>query len=314
MLLQQLLTFTHVADEGSFTRAAELLSVGQPAVTRQVAALEAELGVQLIDRSGRTFHLTPAGEIVLKYAREMGGLLQRLHTEVSSLSSPERGQVGVACVTTVGLFTLPGLILDYRRFYPGVRIRVWSGRAPGVLDRLLDGSSDLGLFSSPVMHPRLVSMPLFDDPVIPVAAPQVAQTLPNPITLEVLAELDLIVYEAPSRFRTLVDASLEQAGLYPRVSMELDSHEAVRTAVSLGYGFALVPREAVTTELASGALVQLNVEGLPAITRTTSLVLRRRDPGRLPAVANFVALILHRYRNGDQVPVTAGTGVSGHDQ
>jgi DNA-binding transcriptional LysR family regulator len=298
MLLQQLMTFSRVADEGSFTRAAELLNLSQPAVTRQVAALEAEFGVSLVERSGRSFHLTQAGEIVLNYAREIGVLAQRVHDEVASLSNPERGQVAVACVTTVGLFTLPRLILEYRQLYPDVRMRVWSGRVAGVLDRLLDGSSDLGLFSSPVMHPRLVSIPLFEDPVIPVAAPQVAMTLPNPIPLDRLAELDLIVFEAPSRFRTQVDAALEQAGVYARVAMELDSHEAVRTAVSLGYGVALVPREAVTAELESGTLVQLEVAGLPPIRRTTSLVLRRRDPTRLPAVTNFVSLILDRYRNG----------------
>jgi DNA-binding transcriptional LysR family regulator len=217
---------------------------------------------------------------------------------VSSLSNPERGQVSVACVTTVGLFTLPGLILDYRRQHPDVRIRVWSGRVAGVLDRMLDGSADIGLVSSPVMHHRLVSLPLFDDPVVPVAAPQVAAGLPDPIPLEMMADLDLILYEAPSRFRTQVDAALEHAGVYATVAMELDSHEAVRTAVSLGYGVALVPREAVTAELASGALVQLNVSGLPPVTRTTSLILRRRDPGRLPAVENFVRLILARYRSG----------------
>jgi DNA-binding transcriptional LysR family regulator len=299
MQLQQLQTFNRVAEEGSFTRAAEVLNLSQPAVTRQVAALEAEFGVALIERSGRSFHLTQAGEIVLSYGREISGLAQRVHDEVASLSNPERGQVSVACVTTVGLFTLPRLILEYRRIHPDVRMRVWSGRVAGVLDRLLDGSSDLGLFSSPVMHPRLVSVPLFDDPVVPVAAPQVAQSLPDPLPLERLAELDLIVFEAPSRFRTLVDAALEGAGVYARVAMELDSHEAVRTAVSLGYGVALVPREAVTAELDSGTLVQLDVVGLPPIIRTTSLVLRRRDPGRLPAVTNFISLILDRYRNSN---------------
>jgi DNA-binding transcriptional LysR family regulator len=295
MLLQQLQTFKLVAEESSFTRAAELLNLSQPAVTRQVASLEAELGVPLIERSGRSFHLTQAGELVVNYAREIDGLVQRCHEEVGALSNPERGQVSVASVTTVGLFTLPGLILDYRRQHPGVRIRVWSGRAAGVLDRLMEGSADIGLTSAPVMHQRLQSVPLFDDPVVPVAAPQVAQGLPDPIPLEMLAELDLILYQAPSRFRTLIDAALEQAGVYARVSMDLDSHEAVRTAVSLGYGVALVPREAVTSELESGTLVQLNVAGLPPITRTTSLVLRRRDPMRLPAVENFVRMILDRY-------------------
>jgi DNA-binding transcriptional LysR family regulator len=307
MLLQQLLTFSRVAEEGSFTRAADLLNLSQPAVTRQVAALENELTVPLIERPGRAFHLTPAGEIVFNYAREIVGLADRCREEVLALSHPERGQVSVACVTTVGLVTLPGIIFDYRKLYPNVHIRVWSGRTRGVLDRMLDGSADLGLTSSPIMHPRLVSLPLFDDPVIPVAAPALAEQLPDPIPLEVLSGQDLILYQAPSLFRTLVDGALEQAGVYARVAMEFDSHEAVRSAVNLGYGIALVPQEAVTDDLAAGRLQQLRVEGLAPITRTTSLVLRRRDASRLPAVANFVRLVLDRYRVGAP-PETAATG------
>jgi DNA-binding transcriptional LysR family regulator len=314
VLLQQLLTFTRVVEEGSFTRAADLLSLSQPAVTRQVAALEHELSVPLIQRRGKTFHLTPAGEIVFNYAREIAGLVERCREEVSSLSHPERGQVSVACVTTVGLVTLPGLIFDYRNLYPDVHIRVWSGRTRGVLDRMLDGSADLGLTSSPIMHPRLVSLPLFDDPIIPVAAPSLASRLPDPMPLEILSGQDLILYQAPSLFRTLVDGALEQAGVYARVAMEFDSHEAVRTAVSLGYGIALVPQEAVTDDLAHGRLVHVRVEGLGPITRTTSLVLRRRDPGRLPAVVNFVRLIVDRYRAGvapDGTTTDAGTRRNG---
>lgn len=298
VLLQQLLTFSRVVEEASFTRAADLLSLSQPAVTRQVASLEAEFGVPLIERRGRSLHLTPAGEIVLAYARELLALIDRCREEVSALSHPERGQVSVACVTTVGLFTLPGLILDYRKRYPDVHIRVWSGRTAGLLDRMLDGSADLGLNSSPMMHPQLVSVPLFEDPVIPVAAPALASRLPDPVPLEMLSGLDLIVYQAPSRFRTLVDAALEQAGVFARIAMEFDSHEAVRTAVTLGYGVALVPQEAVTSELEAGTLLKLNIEDLPPIMRTTSLVLRRRDPGRLPSVQNFIRLILDRYQTG----------------
>lgn len=296
MLLQQLTTFCRVAEEESFTRAADLLNLSQPAVTRQVAALERDLGVVLIERSGRGFHLTPAGEVVYGYAREVVAMVGRCRDAVASLSDPERGLVAIACVTTVGLFTLPSLILDYRRRYPDVRIRVWSGRSDAVLDRLLNGAADLGLTSAPIMHRQLESIPLFNDPVIPVAAPSLARDLPNPLPLSILADLDMILFQAPSRFRTLVDSALEQAGVYARVAMEFDSHEAVRTAVMLGYGVALVPREAVTDELASGALVHLRVEHLPPIMRTTSLVLRRRDPGRLGAVANFVRLTIDRYQ------------------
>jgi DNA-binding transcriptional LysR family regulator len=179
-----------------------------------------------------------------------------------------------------------------------VRLRVWSARADGVLDRLLEGNADLGLTSTPVAHPRLESTPLFEDAIIPVAAPSFAAGLPDPIPLESFSQLDMILFQAPSRFRTHVDAELEQAGVYPRITMEFDSHEAVRTAAQMGYGVGMVPRQAVAAELESGALLELHVAGLPRITRTTCLVVPRRGAPPPPAAANFIQLLLARYGHG----------------
>jgi DNA-binding transcriptional LysR family regulator len=298
MLLHQLETFVRVVDEGNFTRAGELLSISQPAVTRQVAALERELGAPLVERGGRGLHLTPAGQAAYEGARHVLAQVERLRGSVAGLSDPQAGEVSVACVTTVGLFTLPLLLKEYRAAYPGVRLRVWSARADGVLDRLLEGNADLGLTSSLVSHPRLECLPLFDDPIIPVAAPSLAASLPNPLHAEALSEIDMALYQTPSRFRTHVDAELEQAGIYPRITMEFDSHEAVRTAAEQGYAIAMAPRQAVAAALASGSLVELHVVGLPPIARPTCLVTRRTGTPQLPAVQNFIHLLVQRYHEG----------------
>ena len=101
MLLEQLVTFSRVVDVGSFTRAAELLSLSQPSVTRQVALLEREFGVPLIERTGRKLVVTPAGHIVHEHARSAAALLERARSDVKSLAHPEHGQVSVASATTV---------------------------------------------------------------------------------------------------------------------------------------------------------------------------------------------------------------------
>ena len=310
MLLNYLVTYARVVELGSFTRAGELLNLSQPAVTRQVAALEQEFGTELVERSGRRISVTPAGQVVYTYARRITALMERARLDVSSLSHPERGVVSVAAVTTVGLFTLPRLLAEFRERYPQVRFQVWSGRTDGVLDRLLEGHADVGLLSAPIAHPRLECASLFDDPVVLVAAPAVAHALPDPLHLEHLTDLDMILYQSPSRFRTLVDAALEQAGAYRRVAMEFDSHEAVRAAALAGYGVAMVPLEAVQGEIAAGSLVRLHVEGLPLIKRTTCLV-QRRGTAPLPAVQNFVRLALTRFRthDGERPPHRSPSGV-----
>lgn len=294
MLLQQLVTFARVVELGSFTRAGELLNLSQPAVTRQVAALEREFAVPLVERSGRQTVVTQAGQVVHDHARSIMTLVDQAREDISALSHPERGQVSVAAVTTVGLSTLPSLLRGYRQRYPLVRFRLWSSRTDGVLDRLLGGQADVGLVSAVIAHPRLECTPLFEDPVVLVAAPELAAKLPDPIPLEQLAELDMILYESPSRFRTLVDASLEQAGAYPSITMEFDSHEAVRSAALAGWGVAMMPLEGVQAEVESGSLVRLEVADLPPINRAICLVQRRGAPSP-PAVQNFVRLVLERY-------------------
>ncbi len=124
LLLQHLETFVRVVEEGSFTRAGELLSLSQPAVTRQIAALERDLGTPLVERGGRGFHLTPTGQATYMHARHILAQTEHLRTEVAALSDPMRGEVSIACVTTVGLFTLPHLLANYRTAYPDVRLRV----------------------------------------------------------------------------------------------------------------------------------------------------------------------------------------------
>lgn len=301
MILQQLITFCRVVETGGFTRAGELMNLSQPAVTRQVAALEADLGTELLDRQGRHLHVTPAGQVVYDYARRIAARVEQCRNEVSALSQPGQGEVTIATVTVVGLFTLPQLLHNFSTLYPGVRYRVWSGRVARVMDLVLDGEAAVGLVTMPVTHPRLDSVPLFKDPVIVVTSPDHVQGLPQPLSLEQFSQLEMISFEAPSRFRTQVEAALEQVGLYPRVTMEFDSHEAVNTMARMGYGVAMVPRSSVARELEEGSLVELQVTGLPPISRTTSMLLRREHPPRRPAEAEFIRLITDRYGGATEV-------------
>lgn len=296
MLLTHLTTLVRVVESGSFTRAGELLNLSQPAVTRQIAALEQEFGGALLERRGRNLHLTARGQVVCQTARRMLANLESCRADLAGLERPDHGTVGVAAVTTIGLFTLPALMAEFNQKHPAVRFRLWSGRVPGVLERVLESECDLGLVTSPVEHPRLQCIALFEDPVVLVGAPGYLSSLSLPLTSAGLGQQPMILYQAPSRFRTLVDAALEQAGVIPQVAMELESHEAVRTMVIAGYGLALMPRCAVAADLNGGVLEEVKVRNLPALSRTTCMLLRRDDPPRPQVVENFIDLILQRYR------------------
>jgi DNA-binding transcriptional LysR family regulator len=104
---------------------------------------------------------------------------EQLKSRLHELANPRAGEVSVSCVTTVGLHTPPSLIEEFGSRYPEVRVRVWSGRMDAVIERLLTGRADIGLVSAPVTNPG-DHVPMFDDPIIAVATPAFAESLPNP--------------------------------------------------------------------------------------------------------------------------------------
>lgn len=296
MILQHLITFCRVVETGGFSRAGELVGLSQPAVTRQVAALEADLGAPLLDRTSRQFRLTPAGELVYERARRLAQGVTELREAVDDLVHHDRGRVTIGAVTTVGLGLLPPILTEFAREYPSVRILVKAGRTTETLERVLHGEIDMAVMTAPVSHPRLRSIGLRRDPVVLVASQERAAALPSPLPLEQLSEIEMISFQAPSRFRTYVDSILEQHGVYPNVTMEFDSHEAVKMMVELGFGVAMVPQSAVQDDLESGRLVRLSVAGLGEISRTTSLIIRKEQEGSHVAAQNLLRMILSHFK------------------
>lgn len=295
MLLQQLGTLIRVVEANSFTRAAGELGISQPSITKQIAALEEELGAVLIDRGGRSLHLTPAGELALAAARRVHAEIAGLYEAIEALVSPDRGLVSIACVTSIGLFTLPPLLAEFIQLRPQVRVQVTTGDIQECVDLLLAGKVGVGLITTPIIHNRIDSVPLFRDPVLLVASPKVAAGLgEQPLSVERFSHLGLLAYKSPSRFRSYVDEVLRQHGIRLNVAMEFNSHEVVKTMVRLGLGPALLPASAVRDELRDGSLVALQVSGLPEMSRTTCLILRR-DLERTHAARNFIDFVRAKY-------------------
>jgi DNA-binding transcriptional LysR family regulator len=294
MLLQHLITFCRVVEEGSFTRAAQMLNMTQPSVTKQVGALEDHLGIQLFARHGKQVRVTPAGHLVYGYAKQVQHLIQQCEAAVQELRTPGGGHITVGCVHTIGLFTLPDLLAEFAREHPRVKINVKTGTNAETVAMLLHGEVDLGITTTPHVDERLESYKLFDDPLMVVASPEYAAQLPRDLSLSDLARQPMIAYVRGSKFRTTTDLLLEQVGISPNVIMEFDNHEAIKTMVRLGFGVALEPASAVSRDIAAGALVALSVPDLPDSSRTTSLILRK-DEVRPAAVEAFIRLLRRHF-------------------
>src|SRR5690606_3854906 len=127
VLLQQLITFCTVVDEGGFTRAAEVLKLSQPAVTKQVKSLEREMGAQLLTRAGRKVALTPAAEIGYSCARRIIYTIEECQGALENLPTPGYGRLTIGAVSTVAMFTLPDLLVAFAKQQPLVTVHVRTG-------------------------------------------------------------------------------------------------------------------------------------------------------------------------------------------
>lgn len=281
MLFSQLQTFVRIVDLGSLTAAAERSHLSQPAVSRQLKALEEDLGAVLCARRGRIVAPTAAGEIVYRFAQRVQALERELRRSIQTVSSPESGDISIACVDTVALYTLPRVLAPFSERYPSIRVHVRTGSIRQTVDRLLQHEADLALTTVPVANPKLVCRPLFDDPVEFVASPRLANLLPADLTPNDIGQLPMIAYEMGTNFRSYVDAALDAVGIHPHIAMEFDGHEAVRTMVKLGLGAAFMPLSAVQSDLDSGELLRLDAKGLPDLRRSTCLLLLRSEQPKL---------------------------------
>ncbi len=297
MLLRYLQTFAQIVDLGSITAAAERLHLSQPAVSRQLKALESDVGARLCERRGHSVVPTPAGEVVYGYSQRMQSLERELLRQLAGVSSPETGDITIACVDTIAIYTLPDMLSPFSQRHPRVRVRVRTGPIRTTVDRVLAHEADIALTTVPVQSPRVTCRPLFDDPVALVAAPQFAAGLPDEIEAADLERLPVIAYELGTHFRSFVDAALEERGIHPRVTMEFDGHEAVREVVGHGMGIAFVPESTARADVAQGRLRRLRLRGIADLRRTTCLVVPR-DITPSPTAELFLAEVFEKYPQG----------------
>ncbi len=294
MLLRQLQTFASIFELGSLTAAAEHLHLSQPAVSRQLKALEKELGAELCLRRGHAVLPTPGGEVVYAYAQRLMSLQRDLRQQVATLAAPGAGSLTLSCVDTVAVYTLPDLLQEFLREHPAVHVHVHTLPTRNAVAEVLGLEADLALTTTPVTHPRLRCLPLFEDPVALVASRGIAASLPPSPTLNELQDLPFIAYEAGTHLRALVDAVLEQHGIRPRIALEFDGHEAVREVLLRGLGVAFVPLSTARSDIAQGLLVRLEPDGLPGLSRQTSLVLPR-EGALTPAAKAFIDVAAGRF-------------------
>lgn len=288
MELNQLRGFLETAREKSFTRAAEKLFRTQPAVSLQIKALEDELGERLFERLGKRVLLTEAGRLLFSKAGEILGMVEQLRQEVMALGELRTGRLCIGTSDTNCAYVLPDSVKEFRLTYPGVEIFLTDRISPEVIRLVIDGEVDFGLATLPVLEPRVETIPLFVRKDVAICWPDHPLAKKVVVRMEDLGNYPILMLEKGSTSRKLLDQVFSDAGIVPKVAMELGSIEVIKRFVEIGLGIAVAPEVAVGEEIASGRLKGFPVEGLPV--REVGLV--QRLGGHLsPAARAFVLML-----------------------
>jgi len=291
MELRQLETFVCVARRRSFTRAAEELHLTQPAVTRQIAALEAELKTPLFDRLGKSVPLTAAGEMLLRYAGQILRLTADAREAVAEVGLGASGRLAVGASTTLATYVLPRVLTRFRAAHPGVEVLIRTGVSAHITGLVLSGGVDLGLVTNEEpTESALVLEPLGEYETVLVLAPEHALVARELVTASELVGQPLLLMEAGTNLRHYVDELFASTGVVLAPTMELDSVETIKRMVEVGLGISLLPRVAVETEVAAGTLVARPLQEAAHSRRSMALAWRP-DKFRTAAMEAFIALL-----------------------
>jgi DNA-binding transcriptional LysR family regulator len=292
---RQLAAFCTVVDRRSFSQAADLLGVSQPAVSLQIRSLEERLGTQLIDRSGRRIEPTEAGLRLYRGAQRLLAFEEQLVDEVAAgEGGPLRGRLELGASSGPGETVLPLLLGDFQRLHPEVHVALAVHDTQTIVDLVGRRELELGVVGAARRHRGVSFEPFFRDEVILVCPPE-HRFAGRTIAVDELKDEPLILMQEGAGVRQVIEDELRRAGVRLRdldVRLELGVKESVRVAVRAGFGMSFISRTSVEADLAEGAIAEARVDGLePA--REISLV---RATGRRPTrVADaFVAFARER--------------------
>ncbi len=275
--LDQLETFADVVELGSFTAAAERLSLTQPAVSLQVRQLERRLGVRLVERVGRKATPTAAGTELLGHARQIRAAVEAALDGMADYAAGTAGRVRLGTGATACIYLLPPVLGELRRRLPDLEITISTGNTAEIVRAVEENAIDVGFVTLPASGRMLEVEPILDDEFVAIAAAD--RRLPKSVTAKALSALPLLLYEPGGNTRRIVDEWLTRTGVEVKPVMALGSVEAIKELVGAGLGCSVLPRLSLDDETGRG---RLNIRPLsPRLSRKLAVVVRRDKPRHL---------------------------------
>ncbi len=290
MLLAQVEGFVEIARQGNMGRAAQALSISQPALSARLQALEEELGAGLFRRTHAGMVLTPAGRAFLPHADRAIEAIRSGSTLVRQLEHGVVGELALAVAPAVSAYVLPEILVRFTERHPNVRLLVRTGHSEEIVDLVARGEVELGIVRQ-LRDARVRSRPLFEDELVLVARPDHPFAIAGAVDVSEISQAQLILFDRTSSYYDVTNALFRIAGVIPRGVTEVDNIEAAKRMVERGLGVALLPGTAIADSLAGGLLREIELAGTETIRRQIVAVERLEARPAWPFLATLWELL-----------------------
>jgi DNA-binding transcriptional LysR family regulator len=290
-----------VVTHGSFTKAAEALSLSQQAVSFQIKSLEDELGTRLLQRHGKNIELTETGDILFRHAKKILDLYSAAEDAIAQKTGSAGGLLNIGATGSIAKYCLPAAIGEFRKKHGNVSVAVSVGNSERIADLLAQEVIDLGIISGgPVELDRFHVAPFFDDELVFIAAAQHPLAARKAISIVELATTPFVMRERGSGTKDLVDGYFRDRGIDSAelpIAAILGSTEAVKAAVAAAAGIAMVSRLSLSGEAIGETFAILDVDA-DRLQRSFYIV-RLRDSYMRLVLDQFVRTL--RAQNAERI-------------
>jgi DNA-binding transcriptional LysR family regulator len=291
--LHLLRMFATVVRCGSFSKAADILNISQPAISKGVRDFELQVGCRLLNRSPKGVVPTPEGLALSRRADALFAVERAAEEELSALRGLHNGSLRIGASTTIATYMIPRYLGAFHRAYPGVDIHLISANTRDIAAQMVEHEIDIGLVEGPVDDKNLVAEPWRTDVMKLIVAPDHAFAMASePIDPKRLENEVLIVREPGSGSREVVAQALAAHGIEPLRTLEIGSTAAIKQVVAAGLGVSIVSVVTVDDQVRLGRLKVRDLDGM-TIERT---LWQLTMPGRvaMPAARAFEKMLLDR--------------------
>jgi DNA-binding transcriptional LysR family regulator len=289
--LRQLRTFSSAARHQSFARAAEELHLTAPAVSMQIKELEAEVGLPLFDRVGRSISLTVTGEYLLAHTRRVLAAMKDAEDTVARFRGLQGGELVIGLVSTAQYF-VPALLAQFRNEHPGVRVRLRIGNREQLVALMQANEVDLAVMGRPPREWATRAEAFAPNALVLITSREHPFAQLEHVSALALSREPLIVREQGSGTRAALEEYFREHRLEMQPVMELPSNETIKHAVMAGLGVSLLSRHTIALELSEGLIATPEVEDMP-IRRSWHIV-NNLSKALSPAAEAFRYFVLER--------------------